>query len=69
MDIFQMNPNPIRAEKAVHHPHDMQAFCRMHILKTLPTGPYTPWPNRAEIWCTIVQKFSFSTRGYCLEIF
>ena len=29
----------------------------MHILKTLPTGPYTPWPNRAEIGVRLFKKF------------
>ena len=32
-----------------HHPHDMQTFYRMHDVKQLPTGPHTPWPNRAEM--------------------
>ena len=30
MDTFQMNPKAICVEMAFHHPHDMQAFYRMH---------------------------------------
>ena len=57
MDTFQMNPKAICAEKAFHHPHDMQAFYRMHNVKRLPTGPHTPWPNRAEMGVRLFQKF------------
>ena len=49
MDTFQMNPKAICAEKAVHHPHDMQALHRTHNVKRLPTVPNTTWPNRAEM--------------------
>ena len=42
MDTFQMNPKAICADLAFHHPHDLQAFYRMHSIKTLPTGPHTP---------------------------
>ena len=48
MDTFQMNPKAICTDMAFHHSHDMQAFHRMH-KKRIPTGPRTPWPNRAEI--------------------
>ena len=44
-----MNPNAICADMAFHHPHNMHAFCRMHHVERLPTGPDTPWPNRAEM--------------------
>ena len=57
MDIFQMIPKAICAEKAVHHPHDMQAFYRMHNVKRLPTGPHTPWPNRVEMGVRLFKKF------------
>ena len=33
MDTFQMNPKVICADVAFHHPHDMQAFYRMHNVK------------------------------------
>ena len=33
MDTFQMNPRAICADRPFHHPHDTQAFCRMHNLK------------------------------------
>ena len=57
MDTFQMNPQAICADMAVHHPHDMQAFYRMHHIKTLPTGPHTLWPNRAEMGVRSFKKF------------
>ena len=62
MDTFQMNPKAIRADMAFHHPHDKQAFCRMHHVKRIPTGLHTPWPN-----CTTVQEMSLGTRGYRLQ--
>ena len=57
MDTFQMNPKAICADMACHHPHDMQAFYRMHNTKTLPTGPHTPWPNRAEMGVRLFKTF------------
>ena len=57
MDTFQMNPNPICADMAFHHPHDMQAFYRMHKVKRLSTGPHTLWPNRAEMGVRFFEKF------------
>ena len=35
----------------------MQAFYRMHNVKRLPTGPRTPWPNRAEMGVRSFKKF------------
>ena len=29
----------------------------MHNTKTLPTGPHTPWPNRAEMGVRLFEKF------------
>ena len=60
LDTFQMNPKAICADVAFHHPHDTQAFYRMHNLKILPTGPHTPWPNRAEIGARLFKKVSSS---------
>ena len=57
MDTVQMNPKAICADVAFHHPHDMQAFNRMHNEKRLPTGPHTPWPNRAEMGVRWFKKF------------
>ena len=57
MDTFQMNPMAICAGMAFHHPHDMQAFYRMHKVKRLPTGSHTPWPNRAEMGVRLFKKF------------
>ena len=67
MDTFQMNPKAICADMAFHHPHDMQAFNRMHNVKRIPTGPYTPWPNRAEMGCTTVQEISLGTPGHSFK--
>ena len=53
MDTFQMNPKAM----AFHHPHDVQAFYRMHNVKRIPTRPHTPWPNRAEMGVRLSQKF------------
>ena len=57
MDTFQMNPKAIFADMAIHRPHDMQAFYRMHNVKRLPTGPHTSWPNRAEMGVRLFKKF------------
>ena len=57
MDTFQMNPKANCADMAFHHPHDMQAFYRMHNVKRLPTGPHTPWPHRAEMGVRLFKKF------------
>ena len=57
MDTFQMNPKAVCADMAFHRPHDMQAFCRMFNVKRLPTGPHTPWPNRAEMGVRLFKKF------------
>ena len=57
MDTFQMNPKAICADTAFHHLHDMQAFNRMHNVKRIPTGPHTPWPNRAEMVERLFKKF------------
>ena len=57
MDTFQMNPKAICADMPSHHPHDMQAFNRMHNVKRIPTRPHTPWPNRAEMGVRLFKKF------------
>ena len=57
MDTSQMNPKAICADMAYHHPHDMHAFYRMHDVKRFPTGPHTPWPNRAEMGVRLFKKF------------
>ena len=57
MDTFQMNPKAICADMAFHQPYDMQAFYRMHNVMRLPTGPRTPWPNRAEMGVRLFKKF------------
>ena len=52
-----MNPKAICADMAFHHPHNMQAFCRMHNIKRFPSGPHTPWPYRAEMGVRLLEKF------------
>ena len=46
----------ICADVAFHHPHDMQAFHRMHNEKRIPTRPHAPWPNRAEMGVRLFKK-------------
>ena len=52
-----MNPKAICADMALHHPHDMHACFRMHNVKRFPTGPHTPWPNRADMGVRLSKKF------------
>ena len=52
-----MNPKAICADMTFHHPHDVQAFYRMHNVKRLLTGPHTPWPNRADMGVRLFKKF------------
>ena len=52
-----MNPKAICAGMAFRHPHDIQAFYRIHNVKRFPTGPHTPWPNRAEKGVRLFKKF------------
>ena len=54
---FQVNRKAICADVAFHHPHDMQAFHRIHNIKRLPAGPFSPWPNRAEMGVRLFKKF------------
>ena len=56
MDIFQMNPKAICADMAFHHPHDRRAFYRLHNTNTLPTGPHTSCPNRADMGVRLFKK-------------
>ena len=56
-ETVHLNRKAICADVAFHHPHDMQAFHRIHNIKRLPRGPFSPWPNRAEMG---VQEVSLS---------
>ena len=58
-----MNHEVICADIALHQPHDMQAFYRMQNVKRLPTGPHTPWPNRAEMGVRLFKKFLLAFVG------
>ena len=48
---------PDEPEGDFHHPHDMQAFYRMHNVKRIRTEPHTPWPNRAEMCVRLFKTF------------
>ena len=52
-----MNPKAICADVGFRHPHDTQAFYRMHNVKRTLTGPHTPWPNGAEMFVRLFKKF------------
>ena len=67
MDTFQMNSKAVCADMAFHHPHDMQAFHRIINVERRPTGPHTPWPNRAQMGVSIVREVSLCTCGCRLE--
>ena len=56
VDNFHMNPKAICAVMTFHHLHDMQAFYRMHNIQRFPTGPHTPWTNRAEIGVRLFKR-------------
>ena len=47
MDTFHCTPLSVCADMAFQSTEDQYLFRRLSI-KTLSTGPYTPWPNRAE---------------------
>ena len=51
-----MNQKAMCADMAFHHPHDMQAFHRMHNVKIIPSGPHAPWPNRGEMDVRLFKK-------------
>ena len=68
MDTFQMNPKAICADVAFHHPHGMQAFYRMHNVKRTPTGPHTPWPNRAEMDVRLFKKSLSNDEKYTSDL-
>ena len=58
MDTYQMNPKPIcgyiwPSTNLITCRH----FYRIHNIKRLPTRPYTPWPNRAEMGVRLFKKF------------
>ena len=57
METCQMNPKAVCADMAFHHPHDMQAFYRVHNVTRFPTRPHTPWPSRAEMGVQLFKKF------------
>ena len=49
-DTLQMNPEANCADRAFHHPHDMQPFYQMqNVQRRIPTRPHTPWPNREQM--------------------
>ena len=62
-----MNPKAICADMAFHHPYDTETFYRMHNVKIIPTGPHTPWPNRAEMGVRLFKKFILALVGSASE--
>ena len=57
MDTYQSNPKAICGDMAFHNPIELKEFYRLHDIKALPTGPHTPWPNRAETTVRLFKKF------------
>ena len=57
MDVFQMNPKAICADRTFHRPNDMQAIYRIHNVERLPIGPHTSWPIRADMGVRLFKKF------------
>ena len=57
MERFHMNPKAICADTAFHRPNGMQASCRMHNAKRIPTEPHLPRPNRGEMGVRLFKKF------------
>ena len=55
MDQYQCTPKAVFGDMAFFTP-DFQAFYRSHGIKTLPTEPRTPWPNRAETAVRLFKK-------------
>ena len=57
MDTYQCTPKAVCADMAFHNPVEFKEFYRLHDIKPIPTGPYTPWPNRAETTVRLFKKF------------
>ena len=57
MDTYQATPRAVCADMAFHNPIDLKEFYRLHDIKTFPTGPHTPWPNRAETTVRLFKGF------------
>ena len=57
MDTYQATPKAICGDMAFHSPHDLKEFYRYHNIRPLPTGPHTPWPNRAETAVRLFKGF------------
>ena len=57
MDTYQATPKAVCGDMAFHSPHDLKEFYRYHNIRPLPTGPHTPWPNRAETGVRLFKGF------------
>ena len=57
MDTYQCNTKSICGNMAFHSPVELKEFYRLHNIRALPTGPHTPWPNRAETGVRLFKKF------------
>ena len=60
MDTYQCNPKAICGDMAFHNPLELKEFYRLHDVRPIPTGPHTPWPNRAETGVRLFKKFFFA---------
>ena len=67
MDTFQMNLKAICVDMAFNHPHDMQAFNRMHNVKRIPTGPHYTMAKPSRDKFSTVQVISLGIGGYSLQ--
>ena len=57
MDTYSCTPKCIVADMAFHTPRVFQDFYRLHNIRPMPTGPATPWPNRAESGVRLFKRF------------
>ena len=48
MDTFHCTPRSVCADMEFQSTAVQEFFRRLNIKTCLSTGPYTPWPNRAE---------------------
>ena len=64
METYMCNPKALCADMAFGS-SKMKAFYEYHRIRHLPTGPHTPWPNRAE---TAVRLFKHHLANLIVEI-
>ena len=64
MDTFHCTPHNICADMAFQST-EVRYFFRRFGIKPFSTGPYTPWPNRAE---AVVKVFKATLHALCAQI-